>query len=78
MIPGMIGFAVAYTVESRLKHHIDREKLLKIENPSELYRTGYPPTEILTERGLILNRWCLIGASIFMLGIVGSIYISFK
>jgi hypothetical protein len=48
---GLIGFAIAFVVQFRLKYHIDREKILQIEHMSELYPNGIPPRKILIEQG---------------------------
>ena len=68
MIPGLIGFGVAFIVQFRLKNHIDRDKVINIENMAELYPNGIPPKKILTERGKDLYRWFLIGIGCFFAG----------
>jgi hypothetical protein len=49
---GLVGFFIAFFVQFRLKYHIDRDKVVQIEDMSELYPTGTPPRKILTGRGL--------------------------
>jgi hypothetical protein len=66
---GLIGFFIAFFVQFRLKYHIDREKVLQIEDMSELYPNSIPPKKILTQRGQQLYFWLKIGGGIF----VGSI-----
>jgi len=43
IIPGLIGFIVAFIIQFRLKHYVDREKVLRIKDMSELYPNGIPP-----------------------------------
>jgi hypothetical protein len=49
---GLVGFFIAFFVQFRLKYHIDRDKVVQIDDMSELYPTGIPPRKILTGRGL--------------------------
>jgi hypothetical protein len=72
MIPGLIGFAVAFVVQFRLKNHIDRDKVLTIQDMAELYPNSVPPQKILTERGQELYRWFKIGTFVFFAGIVST------
>jgi hypothetical protein len=51
LIPGLVGFAIAFVVQFRLKNHIDRDKVLAIQDMAELYPNSVPPQKILTERG---------------------------
>ena len=59
---GLIGFVIAFLVQFRLKYHIDRDKVLQIEDISELYPNSIPPKKILTERGQQLYFWLKLGA----------------
>jgi hypothetical protein len=70
LIPGLIGFTIAFVVQFRLKNHIDRDKVLAIQDMAELYPNGVPPQKILTERGQELYRWFKIGIGVFFAGIV--------
>ena len=70
MILGLIGFFVAFVVQFQLKNHIDRDKVLSIQNMAELYPSGIPPRKILTERGQRLYLWFKIGGGVFFAGIV--------
>ena len=67
---GLIGFFIAFVLQFRLKNHIDRDKVLQIEDMSELYPNGIPPKKILTERGRQLYLWLQIGGGIFIASIV--------
>ena len=74
MIPGLIGFAVAFFVQFQLKHHVDRDKVSKIQDMSELYPNSIPPKKVLTERGAKLYRWLQIGFGVFAASILFSIF----
>jgi len=65
LIPGLIGFFIAFVVQFRIKHHVDREKVLALKDMSELYSSGMPPRKILTERGRRLHTWLIIGGAAF-------------
>jgi len=67
---GLIGFFVAFFIQLRLKHHIDRDKVLQIENMSELYPNSIPPRKILTERGQRLYLWLYFGGGLFVASII--------
>jgi hypothetical protein len=67
---GLIGFFVAFFIQFRLKHHIDRDKVLQIENMSELYPNSIPPRKILTERGQRLYLWLYFGGGLFVASII--------
>jgi len=70
LLPGLIGFAIAFVVQFRLKNHIDRDKVLAIQDMAELYPNSVPPQKILTERGQELYRWFKIGIGVFFAGIL--------
>lgn len=67
---GLIGFFIAFFVQFRLKHHIDREKVLLTQDMSELYPNGIPPKKILTERGKRLYLWFYFGGGLFVASII--------
>jgi hypothetical protein len=69
---GLIGFFIAFFVQFRLKHHIDRDKVMQIQDMTELYPNSIPPKKILTEEGQRLYRWFYVGGAIF----AGSIILS--
>ncbi|MGV3531683.1 MAG: hypothetical protein ACO1QR_04880 [Chthoniobacteraceae bacterium] len=70
LLVGVIGFAVAFVVQFRLKHHVDREKVLRLEDLSELYPNQLPPRGILTVRGQQLYRWFYVGTGLFIASII--------
>ena len=78
MIIGLIGFGIAFVVQFRLKHHIDRDKVAKIEDMAELYPNSIPPKKILTERGMELYRWFYIGLGVFFASILFTILLYAK
>jgi hypothetical protein len=78
LIPGLIGFGIAFVVQFRLKHHIDRDKVINIEDMKELYPNSIPPKKILTERGKELYRWLYIGFGVFVASILLTIILYAK
>lgn len=40
-----------------LSKEVSREKLNKVEDLSTLWKTSFPPTQVLTERGLKIQKW---------------------
>jgi len=70
MILGLIGFFIGFFVQLRLKYHVDREKVLQLEDMAELYAQGLPPRKILTQRGQRLYFWLYFGLGLFALGMV--------
>lgn len=70
---GLIGFFIAFFVQFRLKYHIDREKVLRTQDMSELYPHSIPPRKILTERGQTLYLWFYFGGGLFAASIILSI-----
>jgi len=78
MIPGLIGFGIGFFVQFRLKHHIDRDKVIDIQDMAELYPNSIPPKKILTKRGLELYRWFFVGCGVFMASILLSIILYAK
>jgi len=67
---GLVGFLIAFVVQFRLKHHIDREKVMQIEDMAELYPNSIPPRKILTERGQRLYLWLYFGGGLFVASII--------
>ncbi len=70
---GLVGFVIVFLLQFRLKYHVDREKVLQLEDMSELYpmgRPGVPPRKILTERGQRLLFWFYFGFGLFLASIV--------
>ena len=72
MIFGLIGFFIGFFVQFRLKYHVDREKVLRLDDMADLYSQGLPPRKILTERGQRLYFWFYFGLGLFALGILVS------
>jgi hypothetical protein len=70
LIPGLVGFFIGFIVQFQLKNHIDRDKVLQIENMAELYPNGLPPRKILTERGQRLYLWFYAGVGLFAASII--------
>jgi hypothetical protein len=65
LIPGLVGFAIAFIVQFQLKNHIDHDKVLAIQNMADLYPNSIPPRKILTERGKRLYLWLYAGGGLF-------------
>jgi hypothetical protein len=40
-----------------LSKEVSREKLHKVEDLSSLWKNSFPPTQVLTERGLKIQKW---------------------
>jgi hypothetical protein len=76
LIPGLVGFAIAFVAQVQLRNHIDKEKLRELDDPSILYRTGLPPRQILTERGQKVYRLVHIGGGIFIARILLTMLLS--
>jgi hypothetical protein len=72
IIPGLVGIAVAFFVQFRLKYYIDRDKIINLQDMTELYPGSIPPKKFLNEQGQKLYRWFEIGGAVFM----GSIILS--
>ena len=67
---GLIGFFIAFFVQFRLKHYIDRDKVMSMQDMSELYPNSVPPRKILTEQGQRLYLWFYAGGGLFMGSII--------
>ena len=78
LIPGLIGFVIAFIAQFRLKNHIDRDKVLAIQDMAELYPNSVPPQKILTERGQELYRWFKIGIGAFIASVFLCIFLYSK
>ena len=66
LIPGLIGFFIAFFLQFRLRHHVDREKVLALQDMSELYSIGVPPRKLLTKHGRCLHAWQFVCIWIFV------------
>jgi hypothetical protein len=63
---GLVAFAIGFVLQFRVRHHIDREKVLVLEDMGELYSGGMPPKKILTEHGRRLYLLMQIAGWVFM------------
>ena len=64
LIPALVGFLISFIVQFQLKHHIDREKVVQLDDMAKLYPNGNPPRKILTERGQRLYLWYCAGGGL--------------
>jgi len=76
-VVALIGFGIAFTVQFRLKHHIDREKVMRLRNLADLYPNSIPPRKILTERGRELYWWLYFGMALFTAGVLATVIVEF-
>jgi hypothetical protein len=67
---GFVGFFIAFFIQFRLRYHIDREKVINLEDMSELFSHSVPPKKILTDRGKRLYFWFTFGIGVFFVSIV--------
>ena len=51
-----------------LSKEVSREKLHKVQDLSALWKTSFPPSEVLTERGLKIHKWYRIFIVVLILG----------
>jgi hypothetical protein len=64
---GLIGFAIAFVVQFRPRHHVSADRVRELlHNPSELYPNGIPPKRVLSERGRQLHRLMVAGGVLFV------------
>ena len=57
MILMILSFGSMFLIMRLLSKEVSREKLHKVEDLSLLWKTSFPPTQVLTERGLKIQRW---------------------
>ena len=57
MILMILGFGSMFLIIRLLSKEVSREKLHKVEDLSSLWKNSFPPTQVLTERGLKIQRW---------------------
>jgi hypothetical protein len=74
MIVGLAGFFMGFVIQFRLKHHIDREKVLTIQDMAELYPSGIPQERFSRNGGDaytfgFMSALACFGASIIASGI---------
>ena len=53
----ILGFGSMFLIIRLLSKEVSREKLHKVEDLSSLWKNSFPPTQVLTERGLKIQRW---------------------
>ena len=75
LLPAIIGFLIVFVLQFRLRYHVDRDKVLNLNDLSELYSHGLPPKKVLTRHGLLLYRWFCIGMWLFSIGFLAAIVI---
>jgi hypothetical protein len=68
---GLAGFAVAFVLQFRLRHHVSADRVRTLlDRPSKLYPHGIPPRAVLDERGQRLLTIMYVGGGIFMASIL--------
>jgi hypothetical protein len=69
---GLAGFAVAFVLQFRLRHHVSSDRVRALLNqPSELYPPGIiPPRAVLDEKGQRLLTILYTGGGIFIASIL--------
>jgi hypothetical protein len=70
---GLCGFAVAFVVQFRLKHHVSLEKVRATEDPAQLYPSSIPPKAVLTDDGTRLWWHFQLGAGLFIVSVIALI-----
>jgi len=53
----ILGSGSMFLAMHLLSKEVSREKLHKVEDLSSLWKTSFPPTQVLTERGLKIQKW---------------------
>ena len=51
-----------------LSKEVSCEKLHKVQDLSTLWKTSFPPSEVLTERGLKIQKWYRVFIVVLILG----------
>jgi hypothetical protein len=64
MTPGLIAFAMAIVVHRKLKHEVDRDKVMQLADMAELFPNSIPPKKVLTVQGRKFLRWFWIGMGV--------------
>lgn len=72
----LIGWGIAFYIQSKLHKYVSREKILELEDVSTLWEGSIPPKEILNEKGLQLYLYLKIGGGIFAGGVILMLLIS--
>ena len=71
LIPGIVAILIAYMLDTRMKNHIDEEKVKDddrfwVRN----YFFGVPPPSVLRPDGFVLFRWWCVCVAIFAANIL--------
>lgn len=70
LVIGLIGFAIAFVLQFRLKHHVSAERVLQLlDQPSALYPGQVPPRTVLDDAGKRLLTRMYVGGAIFLASI---------
>ena len=65
MVISVITVSIVMRVLSK---EVSREKLHKVQDLSVLWKTSFPPSEVLTERGLKIQKWYRVFIVVLILG----------
>ncbi|WP_044617306.1 hypothetical protein [Gynuella sunshinyii] len=57
MILFVLGVGSMFLAINLLSKEVSREKLHQVDDLSSLWKTSFPPTKVLTERGLKIQKW---------------------
>lgn len=66
----LLGWGVAFYLQSKLHKYVSRKKILEIEDVTTLWEGSIPPKEVLNEEGLKLLLYLKIGGGVFAGGVV--------
>ncbi|MFO1438684.1 MAG: hypothetical protein U1F81_10185 [Verrucomicrobiaceae bacterium] len=66
MTPGLIGFVIAIVVHRKLKHQVDRDKVMQLTDMAELFPNSIPPKKVLTDQGRRSLRWFRVGMGVLI------------
>ena len=64
----LVGFAVGFVIQFRLRNYVSKEKVHAIEDVSTLWKNSVPPKEVLSEEGLRLYKYFRAGIYVFIGG----------
>jgi hypothetical protein len=67
---GLAGFAYAFYCQTKVRRHISREKVAKLEDVSILATGPMPPKEIISDEGLKYHRGFRIGSAMFVVSLI--------
>ncbi|MFL0810048.1 MAG: hypothetical protein K6L76_06515 [Agarilytica sp.] len=63
----LIGFSTMFVVIKILSKEVSRERLNSVEDLGALWKTSFPPSQVLTDRGLKIQRWYRIFVVVLVL-----------